>query len=85
MPITFGKKGSSYLYSHITGGVENAFPLPIHIPHIGGRDFDLPSEDALQVYLKFPYKCFIPVLLLFVGYFCKLCPSNNPIRKNHKD
>jgi hypothetical protein len=31
---------------------------------MGGRDFDLLSEDALQEYLKFPYKCFLSGLLL---------------------
>jgi hypothetical protein len=49
------------------------------------ESFDLPSEDVLQEYLKFPYECFLSVLLLFEGYYCKLCPSNNPRRKNHKD
>jgi hypothetical protein len=54
MPISFGMKESSYLCSQITGGVENAAPLHADIPRTGGRDFDLPSEDALQEYLKFP-------------------------------
>jgi hypothetical protein len=47
MPITFGMKGSSYLCSQITGGVENAVPLHVDIPRTGGRGFDLPSEDSL--------------------------------------
>jgi hypothetical protein len=85
MPITFGMKESSYPCSQITGGDENAVPLHANIPRTGGRDFDLPSEDALQEYLKSPYKCFLSVLLLFEDYCCKLCPSNNPIRKNCKD
>jgi hypothetical protein len=78
LPITSGMKKSS----QITGGVENAVPLHANIPRTGGRDFDLPSEDALQEYFKFPYKCFLSVLLLFEGYCCKLCASNNPRRKN---
>jgi hypothetical protein len=32
--------------------------------------------------MKFPYECFLSVLLLFEGYSCKLCPSNNPRRKS---
>jgi hypothetical protein len=78
-------KGSSYLCSQITGCVENAVPLHVDIPPTGGRDFDLPSEPALQEYLQSPYEWFLSVLLLFEGYSCKLCPSNNPRRKNHKD
>jgi hypothetical protein len=31
MPITFGMKGSSYLCSQTTGGVENAVPLHLNI------------------------------------------------------
>jgi hypothetical protein len=81
LPITFEMKESSYLRSQITGGVENAVPLHANIPRSGGRDFDLPSEDALQEYLKFPYECFLSVLL-FEGYCCKRCPSNNPRRKS---
>jgi hypothetical protein len=52
-------KGSSYLCSQITRGTENAVPLHVDIPRTGGRGFDLPSEDALQEYLKFPYECFL--------------------------
>jgi hypothetical protein len=48
MPITFGMKGSSYLRSQITEGVENAVPLHVDIPCTDGRGFDLPSDDALQ-------------------------------------
>jgi hypothetical protein len=70
MLIAFGMKESSYLCSQITG-VENAVPLHANIPRTGGRDFDLPSEDALQEYLKFPYVCFLSVLQ-FEGYCCKL-------------
>jgi hypothetical protein len=80
MPITFGMKGSSYLCSQITGGVENAVPLHVDIPRTGGRGSDLTSEDSLQECLQFPYECFLSVLP-FVGYCCKLCPSNNPRRK----
>jgi hypothetical protein len=78
-------KESSYLCSQTTGGVENAVPLHANIPRTGGTDFDLPSEDELQEYLKFPYEYFLSVLLLFEGYCCKLCPSNNSRRKNCKD
>jgi hypothetical protein len=84
MLIKFRMKGSSYLCSQITGGVENAVPLHVDIPHTGGRGFHLPSEDSLQHYLKSPYECFLSVLLLFKGYFCKLCPSNDLIRKKSK-
>jgi hypothetical protein len=59
-------KGSSYLCSQITRGVENAVPVHVDIPRTGGRGFDLSSEDALQEYLKFPYEHFISVLP-FVG------------------
>jgi hypothetical protein len=76
---------SSSLFSQITGCVENAVPVHANIPRTGGRDFDLPSEVALQEYLKFPYECFLSVLLLFECYCCKLCASNNPRRKNGKD
>jgi hypothetical protein len=33
MPITFGMKGSSYLCSQITGGVEKAIPLHVNMFH----------------------------------------------------
>jgi hypothetical protein len=85
MPITFGMKGSSYLCSHITGCVENVVPLHVDIPRTGRRGFDLPSEDAVLEYLKISYEYFISVLLPFEDYCCKLCPSNNPRRKNHED
>jgi hypothetical protein len=62
VPITFGMKGSSYLCSQITRGVVNAVPLHVDISRTGGRGSDLPSEDSLQEYLKFPYKCFLSVL-----------------------
>jgi hypothetical protein len=57
LPITqhadnIGMKESSYLCSQITGGVENAVPLHANIPRTGGRESDLPSEDALQEHLK---------------------------------
>jgi hypothetical protein len=82
MPITFAMKESSDLCSQITGDVENAVPLHANIPRTGGWDFDLPSEYALQEYLKFPYEYCLSVLLLFEGYCCKLCPSNNLRRKS---
>jgi hypothetical protein len=78
MPITFGMKGSSYLHSQIIGGVENAVSLHVAIPCNSGTSFHLPSEDALQEYLKFPYEYFLSVHLSFESYCCKLCPSNNP-------
>jgi hypothetical protein len=84
MPITFGMKGGSYLCSQITGGVENARPLHVDIPRTGGRCSDLPSEDSLQEYLKFPYECFLSVLP-FEGHCCKFCPSHNSRRKNHTE
>jgi hypothetical protein len=56
MSKTFGMKGSSYLCSHITGGVENVVPLHVDISRTSRRGFDLPSEDSLQQYLKFPYE-----------------------------
>jgi hypothetical protein len=40
-------------------GVENTVPLHVDIPRIGGREFDLPSEGALQEYLKFPCESFL--------------------------
>jgi hypothetical protein len=76
-PITFGMKGSSYVCSQLTGGVENAVPLHVDIPRTGGRGSDLPFEAVLQEYLTLPYKNFLLVLLPFGGYCCKLCPSNN--------
>jgi hypothetical protein len=82
LAITFGLKGSSYLCSQITGGVENAVPLHVDIPHTGGRGSYLPTEDAPQEYLKFLHECFLSVLP-FEGYCCKLFSSNNSRRKNH--
>jgi hypothetical protein len=81
MPITFGMSGGCCLCLQITGGVENAAPLHVDIPRTGGRGFDLPSEDFLQEYFKFPYECFLSILP-FEGYCCKVFPSNNPRRKN---
>jgi hypothetical protein len=78
MPITFGMKGSSYLCPQITGGVENAVPLHVDIPRTGGRGFDLPSEDSVQQYLRFPYECFLSVLLPFKGYCWPLCHLTSP-------
>jgi hypothetical protein len=78
MPITFGMKRSSYICSQITGDVANAVPLHVDIPRTGRRGFDLPSEDALQKYLKFPRECFLSVFLPFEGYCCKLCPQTTP-------
>jgi Ni,Fe-hydrogenase III small subunit len=40
----------------ITGGVENVVPLHVDIPGTGRKGFDLPSEDSLQEYMKFPYE-----------------------------
>jgi hypothetical protein len=42
------------------------------------------AEEILQEYLKFTYEYF-HLVILFGDYFYKLCPSNNPRRKNHKD
>jgi hypothetical protein len=49
-----GMKGSSYLCSQITGSVENAVPIHVDISRISGRGIQLPYEDGLQEYLKFP-------------------------------
>jgi hypothetical protein len=46
-PITFGMKGSSYQYSQITGGVENAVSLHVDITRTSGRGSVLPSEAAV--------------------------------------
>jgi hypothetical protein len=54
VPITFGMKGSSYVCSQITGGVENAVPLYVDVSHTGRRGYDLSSEGAVEEYLKFP-------------------------------
>jgi hypothetical protein len=72
------------LCSQITVGAENTVPLHVDIPHTGRRDPDLPFEAGLQEYLQFPYVYFL-LVLLFRGYYCKLCPSNNPRIKNYKD
>jgi hypothetical protein len=45
-------KGSSYLCSQITGGVENVVPLHVDIPDTGGRGFVLPSEISLRCFLS---------------------------------
>jgi hypothetical protein len=74
-------KGSSYLYSQITGVVESAVALHADIPRTGGRGSDLPFEAVMQEYLQFPYEYFILVLLPFGGYCYNLLPSNNPRRK----
>jgi hypothetical protein len=74
-------KESSYLCSKIIGGV----PLYIDIPHIGGKGSDLPFKAVQQEYLQVPYEYFLLVSLPFGSYCCKLCPSNNPRRKKHKD
>jgi hypothetical protein len=42
LPITFGMKGSSYLCSQITGGVENTDPLHVDI---------LASAEEVLIYL----------------------------------
>jgi hypothetical protein len=81
---SFGVKGTPYLCSHITEGVENAVSLHVDIPHTGRRDSDLPFEAGLQEYLQFPYEYFL-LVLPFGGYCCNLCPSNNPRRTNHQD
>jgi hypothetical protein len=72
-------KGSSYLCSQIIEGVENAVPLHIDVPRIGGSS-DLPFIAVLQEYLQFACE-YILLVLPFGGYCCKLCPSINPRRK----
>jgi hypothetical protein len=44
-------KGSSYLYSQITGGVENAVPLHVDIPRTGGRGSDLPTNVFFRFFI----------------------------------
>jgi hypothetical protein len=51
-------KESYYLRSQITGGVENAVPLHANIPRTGARDFELPSEDALQKIFEISLRMF---------------------------
>jgi hypothetical protein len=58
--------------SQITGGFQNAADIPSR----RRKRFGLSFETLLQEYLQF---------LPFGGYCCKLCPSNNPRRKYHKD
>jgi hypothetical protein len=77
-------KGSSYLCSHITGGIDTAAPLRVDNPHTGGRRSDLPFEDVLQEYLQFAYEYFL-LILPFGSYCSKLYLSINLRRKNHKD
>jgi hypothetical protein len=80
MPIKFGMKGSLYLYSQITGGVENAAPLHVDIPRSGGRGFDLSFEAVLQEYSQFAYKYFLlvrPFGVTVVNFVLK----NNPRKK----
>jgi hypothetical protein len=71
---------SSYNWQ-ITGGVENAAPLRVDIPCTGRRGSDLPFEAVLREYWQFLYGYFL-LVLLFGDYCCKLCPLNNPGRKN---
>jgi hypothetical protein len=77
-------KEISYLCSQTKEGVENAVPLHVDIPHTGRRGSDLQFEAVLQEYLQNPYRHFL-LVVLFGGYGCKLCPSNNSRRENHKD
>jgi hypothetical protein len=80
MPITFGMKGSS----QITGCVENAVPLHVDIPRTGGRGFTLPSEDALQEYLQFPWNIFFQFFrskVVAVNFVLQITPEE----KNRKD
>jgi hypothetical protein len=65
--ITFGMKGSSYLCSQITGGVEDVVPLHVNIPCIGGGGSGLLFEDILQEYLQFLCEYFL-LVFPFVGY-----------------
>jgi hypothetical protein len=57
MPITFGMEGSSYLYSQITGGVENIVPLHVDIPRTC-RSCRLLFDVVLQEYLQFQWNIF---------------------------
>jgi hypothetical protein len=78
-------KGSFYLCSQITGGVENAVAVHIDISRTGRRGSDLPFQAVLQEYFQFPYEYFPLVVHLFVGYCCKCWPSNNSRRKKSQE
>jgi hypothetical protein len=81
MPITFEMKGSSYLCSQITGGVENAVPLHVDIPRTGGRGFDLPSEAALQEYLKLVFfQFFFRSRFIAVNFVLQINPEEKVTR-----
>jgi hypothetical protein len=56
------KYSTEIIIIEITGGVENAVPLPINIPHTGRRGSDLPFEAVLQEYLQYPNEYCLSVL-----------------------
>jgi hypothetical protein len=56
--MTYKVRNEVVNISQITG-VENAVPLHVHIPRIGGRGSDLPFEAVLREYLQFPYEYFL--------------------------
>jgi hypothetical protein len=70
-------KGSSYLCSQITQGVENAGPIQVDIPCTSRKDYDLSFEAVLQEYLKFPYVYFL-LVVSFRGYFINFVLQTTP-------
>jgi hypothetical protein len=73
-------KGSQYLYSQITGGVESAVLIKVDIPCTSGRGSDFSFEAVLLEYLQFS-DGYLLLVLPFGGYCCKLYSSNNNRRK----
>jgi hypothetical protein len=70
---------------HRSHEVQNAAPTHVVIPHVGRSSSGLLFEAVLEKYLQCLCTYFLLVLLQFRGYSRKLCPSNNPRRKAHKD
>jgi hypothetical protein len=62
MPIQFGMKGSSYLCSQITGGVENAVPLHVDIPRTGGEGLIYLLKMLCRNISNFPTNVFFQFL-----------------------
>jgi hypothetical protein len=65
--------------------LENVILLHVDILRTGERGYELPFEAVLQGYLQNLYEYFLLVFLSFGVYFPKVCPSDNPRRKHHKD
>jgi hypothetical protein len=77
-------KGSSYLCSQITGGVEIAVPLHADIPRTGGKGSSLPFEAVLREYLQFRYEYFPLVLfpsgVALVNFIFQITPEEKITR-----